>query len=302
MQPIAQTCGALTESPFWHPDEQALYWCDIDGRQIGRRTESAAGAVVQHWPMPAEPGCIAPLRDGGLIVAMRDGIYRFDPDEPGAVPERLLAAPYDTTRFRFNDGRCDGAGRLLVGTLNEAKSASDAQLYQVWREGQAWHCDAVAGGVMTANGLAFSPDGQCLYWADTRAHRVDCFDYSPATGSLGRRREFVAFSPPAANAAPGAYGGRPDGAAVDAEGFYWVAMWEGAQLLRISPAGEIVQRLPVPVQCPTMPCFGGADLRTLYVTSASKGRPAAELAVQPGAGGLFSTQVAVPGLPVAFCG
>lgn len=302
MQPIAQTRGALTESPFWHPDEQALYWCDIDGRQIGRLTESAGAAVVQHWSMPSEPGCIAPLRGGGLIVAMRDGIYRFDPNRQGAAPERLLDAPYDPTRFRFNDGRCDPAGRLLVGTLNEAKTASDAQLYQIWCDDRGWHCKALAGGVMTANGLAFSPDGQCLYWADTRAHRIDCFDYSPATGALARRRSFVSFEPPAAGAAPGVYGGRPDGAAVDAEGCYWVAMWEGAQLLRISPAGDIVQRLPVPVQCPTMPCFGGADLRTLYVTSASKGRPAAELAAQPGAGGLFRTEVAVPGLPVAFCG
>ena len=108
---------------------------------------------------------------------------------------------------------------------------------------------------------------------------------------------FAQFEARAAASRSTDYGGRPDGAAVDAEGCYWVAMFEGARLLRLSPSGEILREVRLPVQCPTMPCFGGADLRTLYVTTATENRPAEELAAQPWAGSVLALRVDVPGLP-----
>ena len=136
-----------------------------------------------------------------------------------------------------------------------------------------------------------------MYWADTKAHAVYAFDLDGRDGSLSRRRVFQQFALPIAGQATTAYGGRPDGATVDAEGAYWVAMFEGQRLLRFAPDGKLLIELPLPVRCPTMPCFGGPDLRTLYITTARDKRPAEELAAQPLAGCMLQLRVDVPGLP-----
>ena len=151
-----------------------------------------------------------------------------------------------------------------------------------------------------SNGLAFSPDGGTMYWSDTHAHRIDALDFDGSDGSLSRQRVFAEFPPKTPGQDLAGYGGRPDGAAVDSEGAYWVAMYEGQRLLRLSPAGELLQEVPLPVRCPTMPCFGGAGLRTLFITTARNQRPADELAAQPLAGCVLTLPVAVPGLPVNF--
>jgi len=153
----------------------------------------------------------------------------------------------------------------------------------------------MAEGVAVSNGLAWSPDGGSMYWADTKAHRVYCL----ATGeTLGVREVFAQWPLRDPSQALDAYLGRPDGAAMDAEGCYWVAMFEGQRLLRLSPRGETLQTLALPVRCPTMPCFGGEDLRTLFVTSARHGRADEELALQPMAGAVLTLRVEVPGCPV----
>ena len=283
--------AGLGESPFWHPDEQALYWVDIPGKALHR----FAPAQSQHcqWPTHSEPGCIAPLHGGGLLMARRDGLFHFHTAR--AEFERVAAAPYAPDAQRFNDGKADAHGRLWVGTIDDAR-LPQAALYR-W---DGTSLQRVAGEITTSNGLAFSPDGRTMYWSDTAAHRIDAFDFDVAAGTLSRRRVFAQFPPKAQQADLSAYGGRPDGAAVDAEGAYWVAMFEGQQLLRLGADGQVLQSLPLPVRCPTMPCFGGADLRTLYVTTARAKRPEAELAAQPLAGCVLSLRVEVPGLPVQF--
>jgi sugar lactone lactonase YvrE len=126
-------------------------------------------------------------------------------------------------------------------------------------------------------------------------------DFDVSDGSLSNQRLWRQFEPRAVGQPLADYAGRPDGAAIDSEGCYWVAMYEGAQLQRLSPLGDTLEVLLLPVQCPTMPCFGGPDLRTLYITTASQHRPAAELAEQPLAGCVLALEVAVAGLPVNFC-
>jgi sugar lactone lactonase YvrE len=282
----------LGESPFWHPDEGALYWCDIPGRAVHRWM--AAAGVHTHWALPAEPGCIAPLPGGALIVACRDGLFRFDTTRGERT--LLCAAPYDTAQERFNDGKADPQGRFWAGTIFEPRTAPAAALYR-WAGGSL---QRMAGDITTSNGLAFSPDGRTLYWSDTPRHRVMAHDFDPVLGTLGTARVFAQFEPRQPGQELGRYGGRPDGAAVDAEGAYWCAMFEGQRLARFAPDGTLLQSLPLPVRCPTMPCFGGSDLRTLFVTTARQGRPADELAAQPLAGGVLHTRVDVPGLPVNF--
>lgn len=289
-------CG-LGESPFWHPGEGALYWIDIPGRALHRYVPPAGEYGAQHrrWELPSEPGSIAPLPGGALLMAMRDGLFRFDPGS--GTRERLAVPPYDPAQERFNDGRADPQGRFWVGTIYEPRQPPRAALYR-W---DGARLDRMAGDVTVSNGLAFSPDGRTMYWADTTAHRVDALDFDGHDGSLSRRRAFARFATrDVAQSAGRAYGGRPDGAAVDAEGAYWVAMYEGGRLLRLAPDGTLLQDLALPVRCPTMPCFGGADLRTLYVTSARDKRPADELAALPLSGGVLALRVPVPGLPVHF--
>ena len=139
-----------------------------------------------------------------------------------------------------------------------------------------------------------------MYWSDTKAHTIYAFDFDPLGGELSRQRVFATFPTKVAGQPLAEYGGRPDGAAVDAEGCYWVAMFEGQRILRLSPDGEPLREVRLPVRCATMPCFGGADLKTVYVTTARENRPAAELIEQPYAGCVLAFDVDVPGLPVNF--
>jgi sugar lactone lactonase YvrE len=286
------SASLLGESPFWHPQQNALWWCDIPGKRLNR-WHPASGALA-HWDFDTEPGSCAPHLDGSLVLAMRDGLWRFDP-ETGART-RLAAPPYDPKAERFNDGKCDPQGRFWAGTIYEPRDKAAASLH-CWSGGEL---QRRAEGATVGNGLAWSPDGRTLYWSDTKAHTVHAYDVEPAGGTLSGRRVFAQFAPRAEGQPLEAYGGRPDGAAVDSEGCYWVAMFEGQRLLRLTPEGEIAREVRLPVRCPTMPCFGGPDLKTLYVTTSREKRPAAELADQPWAGCLLALDVDVPGLPVNF--
>ena len=282
----------LGESPLWHPDEQVLYWCDIPGKALHRYDPAAR--AHESWSFPTDVACCAPVLGGGLLLAMRDGIWRFD--RSGGQRKLLQAPPYDPTLERFNDGKADPQGRFWVGTIYEPRDPALAALYRLSQGALA----RVADGITVSNGLGWSPDGQTMYWSDTKAHTIYAFDFDAVTGGLSNRRVFASFAPRQAGQDVAGYGGRPDGAAVDSEGCYWTAMFEGARLLRLSPAGEVVREVRLPVQCATMPCFGGADLRTLYVTTARHNRPEAELVRQPWAGCVLSLKVDVPGLPANF--
>ena len=187
-------------------------------------------------------------------------------------------------------------GRLWVGTIYELRAPAAAALYR-WAGGRL---QRMVGDITVSNGLAFSPDGRTLYWSDTTSHRIFAFDFDGVEGSLSRQRVLAEFPLRAAGQDLASYGGRPDGAAVDVEGAYWCAMFEGQRLLRLGADGRLLQEIALPVRCPTMPCFGGPDLRTLYVTTAREGRPADELAAQPLAGCVLHTRVDVPGMPVNF--
>ena len=296
----------LGESPFWHADEARLYWVDIAARQICRTGLPAS--TVERWTMPSEPGCIAPARSSGqsagLVIALRDGIYRAR--RWCGELELLAPALHDAATTRFNDGKADPLGRFWAGTIYEPRNAARAQLFCLdGPEGCAPRLEAKAGNATTANGLAWSPDAGTLYWTDTPRHTIRAWDWDAAGNVMRGERIFRQFPAKPAGwqlGVPGelSYGGRPDGAAVDVEGNYYVAMYEGARLLKLSPAGEILTDFAVPAQCPTMPCFGGVDLKTLFLTTARHGRPAGELQRWPASGCVLSMRVEVPGLPVNF--
>ena len=202
----------LGESPFWHPQEERLYWVDIPGRRIARAAVQGlqAQGPVDYWPLTQEPGCIAPVQGGGLVMALRDGIYLAS--EWGGPLQLLAAAPYDTGKQRFNDGKCDAQGRFWAGSLYEPKDQALGALYMLDGQGLHTMLGGVQDGVVTANGLAWSPDGRTAYWADTAAHQVRAFDFEPATGQLSAARVFhqMASKPQGWTwGSDTAYGGRP---------------------------------------------------------------------------------------------
>lgn len=271
----------LGECPVWALEEQALYWVDILAPALNRFDPATGHNTAM--PMPAAIGCFALRRHGGFVVALRDGIWFARRD--GSLERRIVAAPYDPTRYRFNDGRCDPQGRFLAGTMNERRDGATAGLFRLDTD---LSLTRILGDIATSNGLAFSPDGKTMYHADTPARAVFAFDYDGVTGTPSRPRLFARWSGETE---------RPDGAAVDAEGCYWIAFHRGARVLRIAPTGETLLDLMVPAMCPTMCAFGGPDLKTLFVTSARTDRDAAELVRFPHSGGLFALDVDVAGLP-----
>ena len=302
---------ALGESPFWHPHEQMLYWVDISGKQILRANMDTG--TLETWDLPSEPGCIAPAASGGLVMALRHGVFRAR--AWGGPLQHLATLDYDPTHMRANDGKCDALGRFWVGTIDETRSRRNAALFCIDARGTAStgaprvRCMVSPADLpaTTANGLAWSPDQRTLYWADTPSHTVWAWDHDQVANTLGAQREFVRFKAKpegwladALDASNGSYRGRPDGAAVDVQGNYWVAMFEGRRVCQLAPDGSLLAEFTVPLQCPTMPCFGGADLKTLYLTSARHHRSAAELAAYPLSGSVLSMRMEVAGMPVNF--
>ncbi len=287
--PVGQSL--LGESPFWQANKGGwLWWCDIPGKVL--HTVQPSTMAHAWWHFDVEPCSCAPLPDGKLMLAMRDGLYRFTP--PTRKLELLAPPPYNPAQERFNDGKADAQGRFWVGTIYEPRTPQAA----LYRWAGFGGLQRMADGITVSNGLAFSADSRTLYWSDTKAHTIYAFDMEPLGGSIRNRRVFAQF-PPRDPAQPlSAYGGRPDGAAMDVEGCYWVAMFEGARVLRLSPEGRVLAEIKLPVRCPTMPCFGGDDMQTLYITTARENRPADELAREPWAGSVLQVRVGVAGVPV----
>ena len=273
--------ASLGECPVWSTAEQVLYWVDINAPSLNR-FDPATGRNTAI-PMPAAIGCFALRERGGFIVALRDGLWLARAD--GTLEHKIAAAPYDAATHRFNDGRCDRQGRFFAGAMNEKRDANSAAL---WRVDADHSITRVLDDMMISNGLAWSPDGRTMYHADTTTLTVRAFDYDAANGTPSAPRTFAHWTGET---------DRPDGGAVDSAGNYWTAFYRGGKVLQISPAGVTLAEFPTPAMCPTMCAFGGADLRTLYVTSARQMRDDDELARLPQSGGIFTMRVDVPGLP-----
>ena len=265
---------ALGESPVWWKEAGVLVFVDIVGRRL-HRFEPRSGrheiAAVEE-----DIGCVAPAKGGGYVAGLRSGIWLLD--AAGARVRQLAANPENPATNRFNDGRVDPRGRYLAGTLDEPKAGGRAGLYRCDRRGLAQLSD----GIMTSNGLAFSPNGRDPVFLGY-AYVIYRFDYDPDTGAAENRRVFVRIEPTSTDR------GRPDGAAVDVEGCYWSSLYEGARIRRYDPDGKMMADYPVPARNTTMPAFGGADMKTLFVTTARDKKAG------PG-GGLYALPVDTPGL------
>lgn len=265
----------LGESPVWWADAGLLVFVDITGRRLHRFDPSSGRHEVDA--VEEDIGCVAPAKGGGYVAGLRSGIWLLD--AAAAKVHRLAANAENAATNRFNDGRVDPRGRYFAGTLDEPKAAGNAALYRCDRRGLV----PITDGIMTSNGLAFSPDGRTLYFSDTPRFVIYRFDYDPDTGAATNRRVFARIEPTATDR------GRPDGAAVDAEGCYWSSLYEGSRIRKYDPDGKVMADYHVPALNTTMPAFGGADMKTLFVTTARDKRGG------PG-GGLYAMPVDVAGV------
>jgi sugar lactone lactonase YvrE len=277
--------ATLGEGPVWIPEERALYWVDIKAPAVHRFDPSTGGR--RSWPMPRTLGCLVPSAGGGFVAGFHDGFARVDLDRGKVDP--IVDPEPDRPANRLNDAKCDGQGRLWAGSMDDAERQRTGALYRILPDGS---CTRMDDGYFITNGPAFSTDGSVMYHTDSVDRTIFAFDLA-ADGALSGKRTFVRFPDDA---------GHPDGMTVDTEGHLWVAHFGGARVSRFDPEGALVSEITLPVANVTSCAFGGADLRTLYVTTAAKGLSPAQRAAQPLAGGLFEVRVGVAGLPVARFG
>ena len=280
---IVDARNAVGECPVWVPGENALYWVDIP--KGGLQRWSAATGHVAAWTAPQMLACIARTDAGNWVAGMETGFFQLTPHNDGSLDTTLLAAvEHPRQDMRLNDGRCDRQGRFWAGSmvLNMGLNAAEGTLYR-YTSGAAPH--AQLDGFITLNGLAFSPDGRTMYASDSHplVQQIWAFDYDTETGTPSNRRVFVDMQQ---------FLGRPDGAAVDADGCYWICANDAGLIHRFTPDGRLDRSLAVPVKKPTMCAFGGSRLDTLFVTSIRD-----DQGPQSIAGGVFALNPGVQGLP-----
>jgi len=277
----------LGESPIWCARTRRLWRVDVTKPNLHSFDPTTGAHRVTALP-GRFCGCIALRAVGGLVLAIDRSLHAFEP-ESGALA-LLAAAEPDQPDNRFNDGRCDRRGRLWIGTMDADIRQPSGGFYRV---GPDRAITRQFGDVLVPNSTAFSPDDRTLYFADTPRHQILAFDFDIEAGTIANRRVFVDLRH---------RGGLPDGSCVDADGFLWNAEFAGARLVRYAPDGRVERTIEMPVAHPTCCCFGGEDLDTLFVTSASFPLSEEERQSSP-AGSLFSLHPGVCGLPeAAFAG
>lgn len=270
--------ATLGEGVLWDAARQQVWFVDIKGKRLHRC--AADGSDQRSWDAPGQVSFVVRASDGGLVVSLEDGLYRFMEESGEFLP--FVKVEADQPDNRFNDGFVDADGRLWFGSMDDGEKAETGVLYR-FDGRQVVRMD---DGYIITNGPAVSPDGRTLYHTSTLAKEVYAFDLAP-DGSLSNKRLFASITD----------GGHPDGMAVDAEGHVWIAVFRGWRIERRDPSGRKVGELRFPCSNITKLAFAGDDLRTVYATTARKGLSKEELAQQPLAGALFTFRAETAGLP-----
>lgn len=279
------------ESPVW--DQHARCWSWIDQAGKAFRLDPAS-SKVHSWRLPEKIGSMVLRPDGHMVCSCVSGIFDVDlGDDEAAGITRLATIEHPLPGMRFNDGRCDRQGRLWVSTMvmDIALGEPAGRWFRYTRE-QGLQASEFAGFVIP-NGSAFSPDGKTFYCSDTHrdVRMLWAFDYDTDSGWIGNKRLFADLREA---------GGRPDGAAVDVDGCYWICGLDDGSLMRFTPQGKLDRKFMLPMQKPTMCAFGGDDGQTMLVTSLCRGEHELEsdphagrvLMFRPGAQGVAEPRLA----------
>lgn len=276
---VAAEAGAeVGEGPAWDEHEGVLWFVDVMKGTLFRFDPVASRLEQRPLGMPI--GAAIPARDGGLILAMADGVHRYTWGAQQAT--RIVPVEADNPAVRMNDAKCDPRGRLWAGTMAYDFTPGESTLYRFDPSGPT----PVVPGCTIANGTGWSPDGSRMYFIDTTTRRIDILDYDLETGSALNRRAWVTIEEGA---------GMPDGMTMDSEGCVWVALWGGGAVRRYGPDGTLVDIVEFPVTQVASACFGGPSMTDLFVTTAAYQLSESDLVDQPLAGATFIVSTDVTG-------
>jgi sugar lactone lactonase YvrE len=277
----------LGEGPIWNHNTQELYWVDIDGKLLNIYNPKTK--TNRALPVPSRIGTVVPSGENEAIIALEDGMYKINTQTGKVTLFSSLEA--DIPQNRFNDGKCDPAGRLWVGSMKLEDEGKPANLYMMDHDGKA---SIKINDVSISNGIIWSSDHKTMYYVDSPTRKVRAFDFDVSTGNISNERVLVEL-----NEADGF----PDGIAIDEEGMLWVALWGGCAVTKFdSKTGEMISKIEVPAKNVTACAFGGENLDRLFITSASVEMSQEEHAKFPDAGSMFSIKPGVKGVRNSFFG
>jgi sugar lactone lactonase YvrE len=283
-KPLVDALFLAGEGPTYDDRREALWFCDIVGRALNR--VSLNSLELEKWDFPSEVCSLGLAESGKVVVALRDEVGLFDPDNGDF--HRIAAIEADRPETRLNDGKVGPDGAFWVGSMDDRPTKEPiASLYRLDVTGTV---ERKIDGLIISNGLAFSPDGSLMFHSDTRGPWIDRWSIDKATGTIANRKRIAILDEA---------GGRPDGGATDAEGCYWSAGVSAARLNRFAQDGRLIASYPVPVATPSMPCFGAPGLKQLFVTSLRHRRSRELLERFPLTGSVIVGQSPVAGAPVS---
>jgi len=275
----------LGEGAFWNHRTQELYWIDIEGKKL--HVYSPEKNQNNSFDMPSRIGTVVPTSKNKFLVALEDGIYNFEKEKEQLTLFSDIEAQVSTNRF--NDGKCDPAGRLWAGTMRMDESEAAAKLYSIESDGSfAARLDSIT----ISNGIVWAKDKKTMYYIDTPTMQIRAFDFDLETGNISNERIAVQVSKEL---------GFPDGMAIDENDKLWVGMWDGNAVIQFDPiSGTVMKKINVPAHNVTSCAFGGEDFSTLYITSARVDMTEEELLQYPDAGSVFKVDLDVRGVPSSF--
>ena len=286
VESILHAQAALGEGALWNPETAELYWVDIEGRAL--HIFDPATGQDRRYPVGKRIGTVVPMRGGRALVALQTGIHEIDL-ATGLLTR--LADPVTDQYLRFNDGKCDPAGRLWVGTFDMMQRPHAGTLYRFDPDGST---HIMLRRITNSNGIAWSRDKTTMYYIDTPTLAVQAFDYNNTTGGIANPRAVIRFAEAE---------GWPDGMTIDTEGKLWVALWGGGRVQRYDPGtGALLQVITVPAPFTSSCAFGGPGLETLFITSARGGLTPQQAAEFPLSGDVFAVRPGVAGVPACFFG
>lgn len=276
--------ATLAEGALWHPAEKRLYWVDIEGREL--HLYDPLTDVDTSWPVGERIGTVVPVVSGGALVALQSGIH-FINTQTGELQK--VVNPLKSDDIRFNDGKCDPAGRFWVGTMALDSREGAAVLYCMEHDGSIRQ---VLDKLTVSNGLVWTADKQTMYFIDTPTQKVQAYTYDHETGAIRKQRDTIRIPE---------HEGKPDGMAIDEKGRLWIALYGGGGVGCFDPeSGEMLLKVNVPAPHTTSCAFGGERLDTLYITTARDGLDKDQLREYPHSGGIFAVKPDTKGVPANY--
>jgi len=272
----------LGEGPIWHSDRQQLFWFDISNHKL--YCANATGDILDSWEFDEYAAAAAVVDANTLLIFTATKLVKLDLET--GERETVLPVEADNAATRSNDSRVNFAGGFWLGTMGVDAAEGAGSVYQ-FRDGTL---TTIMTDISIPNATCFTPDGKRAYWGDTKTNKIITCTLDPDTG--------LPNGPWETHIDTSGHRGSPDGAVLDSEGYLWSARWGGGCVVRHAPDGSVDRIVEVPGATNiTCPCFGGPELKTLYITTAREGLSEAQLEAQPHAGSIFSIELDVAGLP-----